>query len=100
MRTIIETQEFSKQADTLWTEEERLDLISWLAANPEAGTLIPGTGGARKLRWHASGKGKRGGARVIYFIPDGDTLWLIAAYTKNRQENMSAKAIREVKDGH
>lgn len=44
MRTLIETQEFRKQADTLWIEEERLDLISWLAANPTAGTLIPGAG--------------------------------------------------------
>jgi len=100
MRTVIETPEFKKQAATIWSEDERLDLISWLAANPTAGTIIPGTGGARKLRWQVSGRGKRGGARVIYFIPDGDTLWLIAAYTKNRQENMPVNAIKEMKDGH
>ena len=100
MRTVIETPTFQKQADAIWSEEERLELISWLAEHPDAGTLIPGGDGARKLRWHASGRGKRGGARIIYFIPDHDTLWLIAAYTKNRKENLPAHTIREMKDGH
>jgi len=98
MRTIIETLTFKKQADTIWTEEERLELISYIAANPMVGTLIPNGEGVRKIRWSAQGKGKRGGARVIYFIPDNDTLWLLAAYTKNQQENIPSHTARKLKD--
>lgn len=57
----------SKQAAELFTDEERTELIDFLAANPQAGDEFPGAGGVRKLRFAAKGKGKRGGARVIYY---------------------------------
>ena len=57
MKTVIETPTFRKQAEKLWSEEERLDFITWLAAHPEAGDVIPGTDGARKLRWAGAANG-------------------------------------------
>jgi hypothetical protein len=65
MQTVAETPTFSRQAEKLFSEDEKHKLINFLAENPLAGDEIPGTGGVRKLRFAASGRGKRGGARVI-----------------------------------
>lgn len=65
--TVVETQAFARSAERIWSEEERAELVDFVAHNPEAGDVIPGTGGVRKLRWARSGSGKRGGARVVYF---------------------------------
>lgn len=81
--TVAETQAFVRSAGMIWSEEERAELIDHLAHNPEAGDLIPGTGGVRKLRWGRPGSGKRGGARVIYFYYRPDCpLYLLLAYAK------------------
>lgn len=94
MRTVIETPTFEKQAAKIWTESERLDLISYLSRNPLAGEVIPQAQGARKLRWQTKGCGKRGGARVIYFNVDAQgVVYLVAAYVKNQKENISPKEI-------
>jgi hypothetical protein len=66
MRTVIETLEFQHQASKIWSEVQRDTFIEWIAANPLAGDVIPSASGARKVRWAASGRGKRGGARVIF----------------------------------
>ena len=66
MHTVAETPIFSRQIDKLFSEDEKRELIDYLAENPLAGDEIPGTGGVRKVRFAASGRGKRGGARVIY----------------------------------
>jgi hypothetical protein len=96
MRTIIETPTFQKQADALWTEDERFAFFSWLAMNPTAGDVIPGAEGARKVRWSGSGRGKRGGARIVYFNLDREgILYLIALYAKADQENITAKEIKK-----
>jgi hypothetical protein len=58
MQTVVETKPFSRRADALLKADERLDLIAYLAANPMAGDVIPGTGGIRKLRWRAKGKAR------------------------------------------
>jgi mRNA-degrading endonuclease RelE of RelBE toxin-antitoxin system len=63
----IETSVFTKQVAELLSDEEYVSLQTYLAENPTAGDVIQGTGGLRKLRWAAMGKGKRGGVRVIYF---------------------------------
>ncbi len=65
MQTVAETPTFSRQADKLFREDEKRELINFLAENPLAGDEIPGTGGVRKLRFAVPGRGKRGGARVI-----------------------------------
>ena len=61
MQTVAETPTFTRQADKLFSEDGRRELIDILAENPAAGDLIPGTGGVRKLRFAIFGRGKRGG---------------------------------------
>ena len=68
MQSVAETPIFTRQTEKLFTEDEKRELIDFLAENPLAGDEIPGTGGVRKVRFAASGRGKRGGARIIYFI--------------------------------
>lgn len=95
MFTVIETQTFQKQVADVWTEADRLDFISWIASNAEAGDVIPGADGARKVRWTVQGKGKRGGARVIYFnLSDDEIVLLVAVYTKAERSNIRPKEIK------
>ena len=97
MRTVIETSTFQRQAEKLWTEEERLAFIDWIAANPLSGDVIPGADGARKVRWARSGTGKSGGARVIYFnLTEQEVVLLIAAYAKADRTNMLVAEIKKV----
>ena len=90
MQTVAETPTFTRQADKLFNEEERQELIDYLADNPLAGDEIPGTGGVRKLRFAARGLGKRGGARVVYFY-GGETipLYALLAYAKSARTDMN-----------
>ena len=60
---------------------------------------MPGTGGCRKVRWLASGRGKRGGARVIYFLQKEDTVWLLIVYTKAKFDNLPSEFLAELKKG-
>jgi hypothetical protein len=97
MRTVIETPTFQKQAEKLWTESERLAFIDWIAANPQAGDVITGADGARKVRWSRAGSGKSSGARVIYFnLTEQELLLLVAVYAKADRSNMPAAEIRKV----
>lgn len=68
MLTVIETPEFLAWYKNAWSEEERDELVGWIADNPEAGDVIPGSGGIRKVRWKRGGVGKRGGARAICYV--------------------------------
>jgi hypothetical protein len=89
--TVVETPEFLAATRKLMEAEERAWLVDHLARNPMAGDLIPGTGGVRKLRWGLEGRGKRGGARVIYFYHSpGIPLFALTAYAKNAQADLSA----------
>lgn len=67
MQTIVELPEFQKKSDKLLSYSERLSIINYLASHPASGDIMQGTGGIRKLRWSAQGKGKSGGIRVIYY---------------------------------
>jgi hypothetical protein len=97
MRTVIETPAFQKQTEKLWTEDERLAFIDWIAANPLTGDVIPGADGARKVRWGRSGVGKSGGARVIYFnLTEQEVILLVAIYAKTERTNMLASDIKKV----
>ena len=89
MFTVIETPTFQKQVAKVWTEAERLEFIAWIAAPPTAGDVIPGADGARKVRWAVQGKGKRGGARVVYFnLSDDELVLLVAVYAKADKTNI------------
>lgn len=98
--TVAETSLFIKQADAVWSAEERLEFVDFIAQNPECGDLIPTTGGIRKVRWSRAGTGKRGGVRVIYFYYDRATpLYLLMVYAKARKEDLTpaeAKVLREI----
>lgn len=96
--TVAETPLFQRQAKDVWDENEREDFVNFIARNPEAGDVIPDTGGVRKVRWGRGGSGKRGGARVIYFYRDADfPLYLLMVYAKARQEDLSADEKRAVR---
>lgn len=96
MKTVIETPTFQKQADKIWTENERLEFIAFISQNPLAGDVIPNAEGARKVRWSVTGKGKRGGVRVIYFNLNADgVIVLITIYQKNNKENISTTEIKK-----
>ena len=93
--TVAETQMFERAAAKIWSEDERLVLVDYMARNPDSGDVIPGTGGLRKLRWGRAGSGKRGGARVIYFYYDVDIpLYLLFAYAKSDAADLSAEGKR------
>ena len=88
--TVVETPEFAATARKLLSEQERIVLVDYLAHNPTAGDLVPGTGGVRKLRWAIEGRGKRGGARVIYFYHSADIpLFALTVYAKNERADLS-----------
>lgn len=95
MYTVIETPAFLQQASKIWTAEEHDAFIDWIAENPLLGDVIAGTGGVRKVRWAAQGKGKRGGARIIYFnmLEDGSVV-LLTVYVKSIQTNLETKTAK------
>lgn len=88
--TVVETPEFLSATRKLLDEDERAALIDHLARNPEDGDVIQGSGGVRKLRWGLEGRGKRGGARVVYFYHNsGMPLFALTAYAKNQRADLS-----------
>jgi hypothetical protein len=90
--TVVETPEFLSAARKLLTEADQAVLVDYLANNPAAGDLVPGTGGVRKLRWGLEGRGKRGGVRVIYFYHGADLpLFVLTAYAKNERADLTQK---------
>lgn len=88
--TIVETSTFTRRAEKLLTTEEHEELTVYLSTYRDAGDEIPGTGGVRKLRFAARGKGKSGGVRIIYyFYDDLNPLYAIFLFGKNEQVDLS-----------
>ena len=89
--TIYEFHDFIKRIKKLLKPEELEELREYIAARPEIGDVIPGTGGLRKMRWEAGGKSKRGGARVIYYYHFTDSaILLLTAYIKSEQGDLTS----------
>jgi hypothetical protein len=99
MQTVIETPAYLTSArETGLSEDERNEIVSFLARNPDAGELMPGTGGARKVRFAGRGKGKSGGYRVItFFSADDIPLFLLDIYGKGARANLSQAARNELR---
>ena len=96
--TVAETPFFERKAATLIDEEEHFDLVAFLAQNPDIGDVIPETGGVRKIRWAAQGRGKRGGFRVIYYFHnEAYPLLLLTIYAKNQKANLTPAERSEFK---
>jgi mRNA-degrading endonuclease RelE of RelBE toxin-antitoxin system len=99
VRTVAETPVFQRYAAEVWSDAEREQFVNFIAANPESGDLIRGSGGCRKVRWSTSGKGKSGGARVIYFSADDATIWLLIVYKKAKFDRLPTSFLADLKQG-
>ena len=88
---MVETPVYLARADKILDEAQHQAVVDLLTINPEIGDVIQGTGGARKVRFALDGRGKSGGARVIYFFHDeGMPIFLLTVYAKNQKANLSA----------
>ena len=98
MLTILETATFVTEAAKIWSDDERLEFFSWIATEPEAGVVIAGSGGCRKVRWSRPGMGKQGGARVIYFtrLAEGE-LCMLLVYPKADKENIPGHILKQIR---
>ncbi len=93
----IETSTFTKYLYRYLTEEEYVGLQSFLLLKPDAGNIVPGSGGVRKLRWGIAGRGKRGGVRIIYFLKWQDhKIWMLTLYAKNEVSTIPAHILRRM----
>jgi mRNA-degrading endonuclease RelE of RelBE toxin-antitoxin system len=91
----VETRIFTKRVLQLMDDESYASLQTHLAKRPEAGDLIRGSGGMRKIRWAGSGRGKRGGLRVIYYWWTAkDRISMLLVYPKNEQDDLSTDQIK------
>ena len=98
MFTVIETKAFIRNMQSVWKGAERQDFIDWIAATPDAGDLIVGTGGLRKVRWSRQGMGKRGGVRVVtYEVRSDGVVWLLIGYTKAKFDSLPADFLNALK---
>ena len=99
MFTFIETSLFSRLVQEYLTDEEYRKLQLELIQNPEAGAVVSGSGGVRKLRWAAPGRGKRGGYRVIYFVrrPKG-IIWMLTIYPKSEIDSIPGHILKQIRE--
>jgi hypothetical protein len=98
MISFVETKLFTRLVQEYLSDDEYSELQQALIANPEAGAIIPGSGGVRKLRWGLAGRGKRGGIRVIYFLRTRQgQIWMLTLYPKNVAENIPAHVLKQIK---
>lgn len=96
--TFIEAPLFTRRVREYLDDTDYAALQWALALHPEAGDVIPSSGGVRKLRWQGSGRGKRGGLGVVYYWRNHvGEIWLLTLYAKNEVENLSPEVLRRVK---
>ena len=97
MYTFVETPLFTRFITEYLCDEEYVELQAALAENPEAGAIIRGSGGVRKLRWAQKGRGKRGSLRVIYYLRTRHgEIWMLTAYPKNVADSIPAAILRKI----
>jgi mRNA-degrading endonuclease RelE of RelBE toxin-antitoxin system len=94
---IVESPIFTKIIPTILDDEGYRSMQNALVENPALGVVIPHSGGLRKIRWGAEGRGKRGGIRVIYYWWTGkEQIYLLYAYQKNTQTDLTQNQIRQL----
>ena len=93
----IETSTFTKLIDSYLTDDEYLGLQKFLLEYPNAGNIVRGSGGVRKMRWAMAGKGKSGGIRVIYYWKQrDDEIWLLTVYGKSEKETIPGHILKKI----
>ncbi|WP_017926834.1 hypothetical protein [Thioalkalivibrio sp. HL-Eb18] len=99
MLTVVETEFFSRLVSDYWNESDREAFAAYLACNPDAGDVVPRSGGLRKIRWSRPGMGKRGGVRVIYYnrMAKGQ-IWLLLIYAKSADDNIPAYVLSKLRE--
>lgn len=99
MLTFIETRLFTSLIPRYLTDDEYSALQQELARRPDSGQVIPGSGGVRKLRWGAEGRGKRGGIRVIYYLRLSENeIWMLTVYAKNEAASIAGHVLKRIKE--
>jgi mRNA-degrading endonuclease RelE of RelBE toxin-antitoxin system len=97
--TFVETKLFTQRVHDYLADDEYAALQEAIARNPEAGDVIRGSGGVRKLRWRLAGRGKRGGVRVIYYLrPQLAEVWMLTLYAKNEAQSIPAAVLKRIKE--
>lgn len=97
MFTFIESSIFERILPLYLDDDEYSELQQFLMQNPEAGELVPGSGGVRKVRWARPGMGKRGGLRVIYFVRhQPNEFWMLTLYAKAKREDVPAHILKQL----
>jgi len=95
---IVETSIFTRRVTELMSDEEYREFQSALVENPELGAIIQGSGGLRKVRWSVSGRGKRGGSRIIYYWATAkNQILMLFIYTKNERDDISSEQLKSLK---
>ena len=98
MLTVVEGPIFQKLWPRYWDEDERAEFASFIPLNPEAGSVIRGSGGVRKVRWVREGTGKSGGVRIIYLARnEAGEVYLLTLYAKSESENISLSTLKEIR---
>jgi hypothetical protein len=108
MHAVVETPSYLDDAERLFSDEERAAIVDQIAADSECGVVVPASGGLRKLRIGFGGRGKRGGARVIYLFAGEDVpIFLLAVFAKNEKADLTAaernafgKAVKAMLDNY
>lgn len=99
MISFVKTKLFTRLIGDLLGDDESALLQQTPIADPEIGDVILGSGGVRKMRWGAVGRGKRGGLRVIYFLRTRQgQIWMLTVYPKNVADSIPAHVLRQIKD--
>ncbi len=99
MFAFVETKLFTELVGQYLSDDEYLELQLSLVANPEAGDLVRGSGGLRKLRWRVAGRGKRGGIRVVHYLRSRQgQIWMLTLYAKNEEQSIPGHILRKIKE--
>ena len=99
MFTFIESAVFERLCALYLDDDEYAELQQFMMERPEAGSVVPGSGGVRKLRWKRKGMGKRGGLRVIYYVRyQPNEFWMLTLYAKAKQKNAPAHILKQLKE--
>jgi hypothetical protein len=98
MFTVVETGLFQAQWPLYWSEDERAAFATYISNSPNAGKLVPGSGGIRKVRWKLEGTGKSGGVRIVYYTrTPAEEVVLLLIYAKAATDNITGARLKEIR---